>query len=90
MLLLIPIVNSFGLFLNVMKMFLQLLPLFYNALQLWECPLNLKHIMDLHIQVIDLNNFVRNGTLFMSLASLLIHRGKLSLKGHIELYKHNG
>jgi hypothetical protein len=60
MLLSIPTVNSFGLFLNAVKMFMPSLPLFYNALQLWECPLNLKHTMDLHIQVIDFNNFVRN------------------------------
>jgi hypothetical protein len=44
-----------------------------------------KQTMDLLIQVVDLNNFVWNGTLFMSLASLTIHKDKLSLKGHIEL-----
>jgi hypothetical protein len=85
MLLLISILNSFGLFLNAMKMLVPLLPLFYNALQLWECPLNLKQTIDLHIQVVDLNNFVKNGALFMALASLIIHKDKLPLKGHIEL-----
>jgi hypothetical protein len=44
-----------------------------------------KQTVDLLIQVVDLNNFVWNGTLFMSLASLTIHKDKLSLKGHIEL-----
>jgi hypothetical protein len=29
--------------------------------------------------------FVKNGTLLMSLASLIIHKDKLLLKGHIEL-----
>jgi hypothetical protein len=50
-----------------------------------ECPLSLKQTMDLQIQVIDLNNFVKNRTLFMSLASLIIHKNKLLLKGHIKL-----
>jgi hypothetical protein len=36
--------------------------------------------MDLNIQIVDLNNFVRNGTLFISLASLIIHKDKLLLK----------
>jgi hypothetical protein len=58
---------------------------FYNVLLLWECPLNLKQAMELHIQFINLNNFLRNGTLFMSLASLKIHKDKLLWKGHTEL-----
>jgi hypothetical protein len=68
-----------------MKIFMPSLPLFYNVLQLWECLPNLKQTMDLLIEVIELNNFVKNRTLFMSLATLTIHRDKLSLKGHIEL-----
>jgi hypothetical protein len=35
--------------------------------------------------VVNLNNFVKNGTLFISLSSLIIHKDKLLLKGHIEL-----
>jgi hypothetical protein len=81
----VVIVNSFGLFINVMKMFMPSLPLFNNVLQLWECLLNLKQTMDLLIQVIDLNSFVKNGTFFVSLISLIIHKDKLLLKGHIEL-----
>jgi hypothetical protein len=85
MLLLLLILNSFELFFNAMKMFMSTLPLLYNALHLWECPLNLKQTMNLHIEVVDLNSFVKNILLFMSLASLKIHMDKLLLKGHIEL-----
>jgi hypothetical protein len=69
---------------NVLAIFASLLQCF-AVMRVPSKPLNLKQTMDLHIQVVDLNNFVWNGTLFMSLASLTIHKDKLSLKGHIEL-----
>jgi hypothetical protein len=37
------------------------------------------------LKTVNLNNFVKHGTLFMSLACLAIHKDKLSLKEHIEL-----